>query len=206
MYASDNGEVVMADTVHKFLDFWFGHLGSADLPSSDRTSLWFGENDAAKQQLMQSFEKEFQDATVGHLDDWAETPRGRLALIILLDQFPRYLYRHSSQAFAYDENARQLCIDGLRQQMDKSLTLIERVFFYMPLVHTENSETQEQSIRLYQELTSLSMSETVQVYQLFLAYAYAHFRVIKQFGRFPQRNKMLGRKSTPAEVEFLKNA
>lgn len=195
----------MTDKIHEFLNFWFGNLGSADLPSSDRTSLWFGENDPAKQQLMQAFEKEFQDATLGHLDSWSKTSRGRLALIILLDQFPRYIYRHSSQAFAYDENARRLCIDGLRRKMDKSLTLIERVFFYMPLVHTESAETQEQSIRLYQDLASLSMSETAQVYQLFLAYAYAHFRVIKQFGRFPQRNKILGRESTPAELEFLKN-
>ena len=89
--------------------------------------------------------------------------------------------------------------------MDKSLTLIERVFFYMPLVHAEDTKNQEQSIRLYQELVSLSMSETTQIYQLFLAYAYAHFRVIKEFGRFPQRNKALGRPSTAAELVFLKN-
>lgn len=196
----------MADKIHELLNFWFGNLGLADLPSSDRTSLWFGDNDAEKQKLIQLFEKEFQDATMGRLDDWSTTPRGRLALIILFDQFPRHMYRHSPQAFAYDEHARQLCIEGLRQKMDKSLTLVERVFFYMPLVHTEDTVLQEQSIRLYQDLASLSMNETVQVYQLFLAYAYAHFRVIKQFGRFPQRNRLLGRESTPAELEFLKSA
>lgn len=76
----------------------------------------------------------------------------------------------------------------------------------MPLVHSENNDKQEQSIRLYQDLVSLSMSETTQIYQLFLAYAYAHFRVIKEFGRFPQRNKVLGRKSTDAELAFLKNS
>ncbi len=193
------------DRIHELLDFWFGNLGSADLPTSDRTSLWFGESDPVKKQLLESFESEFEKAMSGDLNNWAETPRGRLALIILLDQFPRYVYKRSSQAFAYDENARQLCIDGLQQKMDKSLTLIERVFFYMPLVHTESSETQEESIQLYQELAALSMTETTQVYQLFLAYAYAHFRVIKQFGRFPQRNEMLGRESTQAELEFLKN-
>jgi uncharacterized protein (DUF924 family) len=75
----------------------------------------------------------------------------------------------------------------------------------MPLVHSENHEYHEQSIRLYQELVSLSMSETTQIYQLFLAYAYAHYRVIKEFGRFPQRNKVLGRDSTDAELAFLKN-
>ena len=98
-----------------------------------------------------------------------------------------------------------MCQTGIEKKMDQSLTLIERVFFYMPLVHAENSDYQEKSIRLYQELVSLSMSETTQIYQLFLAYAYAHFRVIKEFGRFPQRNKVLGRKSTEAELAFLKN-
>lgn len=193
------------DKVHELLDFWFGSLGSADLPSSDRTNLWFGENDTIKRQLVLNFRKEFEEAAAGKLDDWSQTPRGRLALIILFDQFPRYLHRRSPDAFAYDSIAQKLCIEGLRDKMDRSLTLIERVFFYMPLVHAEDPERQEQSIRLYQNLVSLSMNETTQIYQLFLAYAYAHFRVIKEFGRFPQRNKTLGRISTETEIAFLKN-
>lgn len=195
----------MTDRVHELLNFWFGNLGSADLPTSDRTNLWFGENEAVKQQLVRAFNREFELAVTGDLSDWAETPRGRLALIILLDQFPRYIYKRSSDAFAFDSEAQRLCVEGLREKMDQSLTLIERVFFYMPLVHAESNEDQEKSIRLYQDLVSLSMSETTQIYQLFLAYAYAHFRVIKEFGRFPQRNKVLGRKSTDAELAFLKN-
>lgn len=194
----------MTDKIHELLNFWFGHLGSADLPTSDRTNLWFGENEVVKRQL-HSFSGEFEAATSGNLIEWANTSRGRLALIILLDQFPRYIHRSSSQAFAYDKKAQQLCVEGLRKKMDHSLTLIERVFFYMPLVHAEDNESQEKSIRLYQELVTLSMSETTQIYQLFLAYAYAHFRVIKEFGRFPQRNKVLGRESTEAELAFLKN-
>jgi uncharacterized protein (DUF924 family) len=193
---------IMTDKVHELLDF----LGSADLPTSDRTNLWFGDNDEGKKQLVSAFRQEFQAATQGNLKEWADTPRGRLALIILLDQFPRYLHKRSPQAFAYDEEAQRLCAEGLRLKMDQSLTLIERVFFYMPLVHSEDSDNQEQSIRLYQALVTLSMSETTQIYQLFLAYAYAHFRVIKEFGRFPQRNLILGRPSTEAEITFLKNA
>lgn len=195
----------MTDRIHQLLDFWFGHLGSADLPTSDRTNLWFGESDAVKQKLMLQFDDEYQAAISGHIDDWKNTPRGRLGLILLYDQFPRYLHQKTPNAFAYDAKAQQLCIEGLKEKMDQSLTLIERVFFYMPLVHAESVEIQEKSIRLYQELVTLSMSETTQIYQLFLAYAYAHFRVIKEFGRFPQRNKILGRESTEAEVNFLKN-
>lgn len=195
----------MTDKIHEVLNFWFGNLGSADLPTSDRTNLWFGENDAAKKQLLEAFRNEFEAAALGELSEWGKTPRGRLALIILLDQFPRYLHRRTPQAFAYDREAQKLCAEGLRERMDHTLTLIERVFFYMPLVHSENAKSQEKSIRLYQDLVSLSMSETTQIYQLFLAYAYAHFRVIKEFGRFPQRNKVLGRQSTDAELAFLKN-
>ncbi len=198
-------EHIEHEKVHDLLSFWFGDLGHADLPSSDRTNLWFGENEQLKKGLLEAYKKEYENATQGSLDTWAESPRGRLALILLLDQFSRSLYRNSPDAFAYDAQAQQLCLDGLEQKMDQSLTLIERVFFYMPLVHAENSERQEQSIRLFQNLVTLSMTETTQVYQLFLAYAYAHFRVIKEFGRFPQRNKILGRQSTDAETAFLKN-
>jgi uncharacterized protein (DUF924 family) len=196
----------MTDRIHKLLDFWFGDLGHADLPSSDRTNLWFGENEKLKLALLEAFKEDYNAATNGQLTNWAESARGRLALIILLDQFSRSMHRNSPQAFEYDLTARELCLDGLKKQMDHSLTLIERVFFYMPLVHSEDVHNQEQSIRLFQNLVSLSMAETTQVYQLFLAYAYAHFRVIKEFGRFPQRNQMLGRESTEAETAFLKNA
>ncbi len=195
----------MEDSIHKLLDFWFGDLGHADLPTSDRTNLWFGENEELKISMLQEFKEEYAQAVEGKLNNWCELPRGRLALIILLDQFSRSLYRNSSKAFEHDLKAQDLCLQGLADKMDQSLTLIERVFFYMPLVHAENSERQEQSIRLFQSLVALSMTETTQVYQLFLAYAYAHFRVIKEFGRFPQRNSVMKRESTVDEIAFLKN-
>jgi len=195
----------MVDRVHEFLDLWFGNLGSADLPSSGRTNLWFGDNESVKQKMVDGFSKEFRDLIDGNLDGWLETPRGRLATIILLDQYSRYKNPTTSEAFEYDNYAQRLCIEGIQKKMDQSLTLIERVFFYMPLVHAENPQIQESSIRLYQDLASLSMTETSQIYQLFLAYAYAHFRVIKEFGRFPQRNAVLNRSSTNAELAFLKN-
>lgn len=196
----------MTDRAHELLEFWFGDLGHADLPTSDRTNLWFGENEKLRSELLEKFKNEYEDASSGKLAHWENSPRTRLALIILLDQFPRYLNRNTAEAFAFDKKALELCLESLNNKTDQSLTLIERVFFYMPLVHSESVQSQELSIRLFQNLVSLSMSETTQVYQLFLAYAYAHFRVIKEFGRFPQRNKILGRVSTDAEINFLKNA
>ena len=196
----------MTNHIHPLLTAWFGELGTADLPNSDRTNLWFGEDIAPKQQLLDRFQEDYHKAIQGALSHWAATPRGRLALIILIDQFSRVCYDHSKDAFAYDEQAQQLCLEGVQQQMDQALTLIERVFFYMPLVHAESVPLQEHSIQLYESLTALSMIETKQVYQLFLAYAYAHFKVIKTFGRFPQRNEILNRPSTEAELTFLKRS
>jgi len=197
---------VSDDRVHELLNYWFGDLGHADLPTSDRTNLWFGENEQLKKEMLNVFTPEYNIAKQGELENWAQSPRGRLALIILLDQFSRWSHRNSVEAFSCDPFAQQLCIDGIEKKMDQFLTLIERVFFYMPLVHAEDAEKQEKSIHLFQSLVELSLTETTQVYQLFLAYAYAHFRVIKEFGRFPQRNYILGRESTPAEIAFLKSA
>src|SRR3990167_94792 len=196
----------MTDKIHEVLTYWFGDPGVADLPTSDRTSLWFGEADAVKKELNELFKPEFEAAIAGNLKEWAKTPRGRLALILMFDQFPRFIDRYTRDAFSHDKKALKLCEEGLNEKMDHSLTLIERVFFYMPLVHAEDVHCQERSIRLYQELVALSMTETTQVYQLFLAYAYAHFRVIKEFGRFPQRNRVLGRTSTQEEIDFMKSA
>ncbi len=196
----------MTDKIHEILTFWFGDLGRADLPTSDRTNLWFGENEHLKKQMLEMYRGEYEKATTNELTEWANSPRGRLALIILLDQFSRWAHRDSADAFKHDMLAQELCVEGIKQKMDQSLTLIERVFFYLPLVHSEDAAKQEQSIHYFQNLVALSMTETTQVYQLFLAYAYAHFRVIKEFGRFPQRNALLNRQSTPAEIAFLKSA
>lgn len=196
----------MPDKIHALLNHWFGDLGVADLPTSDRTNLWFGEDNALKEKITNNYLHDYQAAVEDKLADWRETPRGCLALIILLDQFSRYVHRNSVQAFENDKKAQELALQGIELKMDLTLTLIERVFFYMPLVHAEDAAIQEHSIRLFQSLVGLSMPETVQVYQLFLAYAYAHFRVVKEFGRFPQRNTILGRKSTDAEIAFLKSS
>lgn len=197
---------VMTKRAQELLDYWFGDLGRADLPSSDRTNLWFGEQTDLRNKILQTFQNDYIAATQDKLPSWRKTARGCLALIILLDQFPRALYLNSAEAFAHDAKALKLSLDGVKEGLDHSLTLIERVFFYMPLVHSEDADIQEKSIRLFQGLVGLSMTETTQVYQLFLAYSYAHFRVIKEYGRFPQRNELLCRPSTPAEIAFLRSA
>jgi uncharacterized protein (DUF924 family) len=131
---------------------------------------------------------------------------GILALIILLDQFPRHLYRQTPSAFAQDQKALNLCLAGIQNEFDHLLSLIERVFFYYPLMHAESLEMQATAVRAYQILVNLAFPETRAIYENFLAYAIKHYEIIKQFGRFPHRNLLLGRMSTADELEFLKTA
>lgn len=139
----------------------------------------------------------------GDLLDWSSTPGGRLALIVVTDQFPRNIFRGSKRAFAYDKLALRWCLDGLAQRVDPQLLPIERWFFYLPLQHSESIAHQEQSVSLYSTLLGeVSDAEKV-VFQGCLSYAIRHRDVVSQFGRFPHRNKLLDRESTPEELAFL---
>lgn len=192
------------EKIDALLSLWFGDLSLADLPDQNRTTLWFSEEASKVMGIEHQFDEIYTKARRGELSEWELCPRGRLALIILLDQFPRIFGADSKVAFELFSQAYALSLGGIRMGYDHQLTLIERVFFYLPLVHTETLEAQDMAVKLFQQLTQLSMPETTQVYQLFLAYAYAHHRVIKQFGRFPQRNRILGRENTEDEDQFLK--
>lgn len=196
-------KITDTDRIDAIMDFWFGDLQKADLPGSQNTTLWFGGSKEIDGQIKALFAKDLESAILGKYDHWVETPRGTLALIILFDQFSRNIYRSQAAAFAQDDKALTLCLNGIKQQQDHTLTLIQRVFFYMPLEHSEKIERQEQSVSAFQTLASISMPETAGVYQAFLKYAFMHYDVIKQFGRFPHRNAVLARNSTEAELLFL---
>lgn len=189
--------------IDDIMDFWFGDLKVADLPGNDRTRLWFGGGKVVDKEISDEFLEDMNDAIAGKLDDWAKTPRGRLALILIFDQFSRNIFRNTKEAFAQDKMALALCIEGLKKQDDHTLTLIQRVFFYMPLEHSERIDMQEQSVAAFQALADITLPETASVYHAFLRYAVMHFEVIRQFGRFPHRNVVLGRESTEAEALFL---
>ena len=164
------------------LDFWF---------REEHRPFWFAQDASFDAQIRRRFEGLLQEALEGQHEDWAQTPRGRLALILVLDQFPRNLYRHTARAFSGDERARRLVLDGLGSEGD--LSVDERGFFYLPLEHAEDRELQALSVRLFEELGHAN----------YLDYARQHQAIIDRFGRFPHRNECLGRESTPEEVEFL---
>jgi uncharacterized protein (DUF924 family) len=145
------------------------------------------------------------DKTIhGDYDPWMKTPRGQLALVIVLDQFSRHIYRGSPLAFSQDSRALEICLKGLQTESDHFLSLIERVFFYFPLLHSEKLAHQDQAVHCYYQLGELAFSETRVIYDSFLKFANHHYNIIQRFGRFPQRNHILGRQSTPEEEQYLR--
>ncbi|MCI0527776.1 MAG: DUF924 domain-containing protein [Nitrospira sp.] len=187
--------------IEEILNFWFGDLQKLNL--EDRLKLWFGGGEETDQLIRDKFGADVLRAIQGDYAHWEETPRGCLALIILLDQFSRNIYRDTPKAFAQDEMALGLCLRGIGQGKDLALEPIERTFFYLPMEHSENLEIQRRSVQAFEGLVKAVPPEMKKVYEGFLDYAVRHCVIIERFGRFPHRNEILGRASTKEELEFL---
>ncbi len=194
----------MTASPESVLDFWFGAPGSAAEVAGRQRTLWFGKSPANDQAVIDRFAATLTAATAGRLDHWAHTPRGRLALVIVLDQFPYHIHRDRPQAFATDPQALALSLATLAADEDRQLAPIERVFLYLPLEHAESIELQARSVSLYEKLAHEVAADERALFDGFLDYARRHRDVVARFGRFPHRNAILARASTPDEVEFLK--
>jgi uncharacterized protein (DUF924 family) len=194
------------ERIETILHYWFGNAEKTTLPSEHRTWMWFSGDASLDDEIKTQFQGDLNKAIHGGYNHWKETPRGFLALIILLDQFSRHIYRHTPKAFEQDKKALQLCLEGVELSYDHQLSLIERVFFYFPLMHSESLEMQTLSVRAYQILAAIAFAETRPLFQQFLDYALGHSEHIQRFGRFPHRNQTLGRPSTEVELAFLKTA
>lgn len=189
--------------IDQILSFWFREQELSAPQIDRRMDIWFGEDPAFDEAIMAGFEDDVEAASNGRLDHWAEEPRGRLALILLIDQFRRNIHRNTAKAFSHDKLALKLCVEGAVKKKDKGLTPIEKVFFYMPLQHAESVKVQAKSVELFNKLAE-SVSPTYRETFLTVAqFAELHKDIIDQFGRFPHRNKLLGRENTPEENEYL---
>lgn len=195
----------MMEQYEEVLSFWFGTIKDG-FPVTDRNALWWAGKPENDQLIVELFRRSVQLALKGELDHWAETPRGRLALIILLDQFTRTIYRGGADAFAGDAQALTLCQQGLEHGHDKALELVERVFFYMPLEHAEDIDVQHKSVFCFEQLVLETPGEQKLLSEGWLDFAEQHFAQIERFGRFPHRNEALGRSSSPEELAFLLQA
>lgn len=194
----------MLATPEAVLNYWFGAPGSAREIAERQSKLWFGKLLEKDREVSEQFSPTFNVAITGSLDDWAGTPRGRLALVVVLDQFPHHIHRDTPQAFAQDEKALALSLAALATGEDKTLTLIERVFLYLPLEHAESVAMQDLSVAQYQQLVDEASESEGALFVNFLDYAHKHRDVVVRFGRFPHRNDILGRPSTADEIAFLK--
>lgn len=184
------------------LEFWFGSDADDAAVAKERANLWWSKNKETDDKIRRRFEIYVILAVSEQLRDWLATSRGRLALIILTDQFPRNIYR-DDRAFSCDQKALTWCIEGLEQKVDRELRPIERVFFYLPLEHAEYIEHQDLSVKCFSELVSTVPAEQRPIFEEYLDYAVRHRQIIERFGRFPHRNEILGRESTADEAAFL---
>ena len=187
----------------ELLAFWFGDDSDDAAVAAAKAELWWGHSPATDELLRERFGAAATAAAADDLDHWAESPRGRLALILLLDQLPRAIHRDTPEAFAQDAAARILAEQGLESGMDELLRPIERLFLYLPLEHSEDLEDQDRCVELFRELAESIPEDERPTFLNFVDYAQKHREVIARFGRFPHRNRILGRESTPEEETFL---
>lgn len=186
------------------IEYWFGDLSAPDATIAGRqSSLWWGKDEAVDVEMRYHFEPLVTSAGTGELDEWKATPDGWLALILLTDQVPRNIWRGRRDMYRFDDVARALSAQGIEAGIDQALRPIQRVFFYLPLEHSEDIEDQAWCVDLMRGLARSVPEEQRPVFEGFVEYAEAHHRVIEQFDRFPHRNGILGRDSTSEETEFL---
>ncbi len=185
------------------LEYWFG-------PDPDEATVlaagmprWFGGDPLIDTEIRQRFAAAVDAARRGELTHWSGSADGRLALLILLDQFGRHLHRDNAAAFAADLVAQHICLEGLRLGHDRQLGRPQRSFYYLPLEHAENLSLQHCSVALYAALHDEAPARLAEPYRVFSDYAVKHREVIQRHGRFPHRNLALGRSNTPAETEYL---
>jgi uncharacterized protein (DUF924 family) len=174
--------------IDEILKFWFEDI---------EHSRWFKKDPDFDRELEQRFGHLLELANDAQLDDWCDTPRGRLALIIVLDQFSRNIHRGTSRSFDADPKALSLAVKGINDGSDQELSLEQRSFFYLPLRHAEDLAMQELGLAKTRELNEAGYGTD--------QYALNHLEIIARFGRFPHRNAVLGRRSTPEEDEYLKD-
>lgn len=176
--------------------WWFKPEDTSQNTAGSRR--WFDLDPEFDELCRTKFLATYEEAADGRLEHWKNSPRSCLALILLLDQFPRNMFRGTARAFATDAKAREVSRYAIASGFERDLTPDERMFTYLPFEHSENLDDQRESIRLYSALIAEYPDQ-----KDLLGYAQRHMEIVRRFGRFPARNKALGRKSTAEEIRFL---
>ena len=185
------------------LRFWLGAY-PLDAGAMQRVQAqWFRKDEAFDARLREDFGATIAAARAGRLDRWADTAEGRLALLIVLDQFTRNAFRGQPDGFAGDAQALALALRGIELGHDQAVPPMARIFCYLPLEHAEDATLQARNVALFQALRDAPGAEPRAFFDGTLDYALRHQDVIARFGRFPHRNAILGRTSTAAELDYL---
>ncbi len=202
----EENETVAASGPEEVLSYWFPEgINNADPETLRRQGKrWMQGGPEVDKEITERFRKLLEQARRGELDHWADTPRGRLALVIVLDQFSRHIYRGSPLSYAQDEKALELALEGIDLGMDRELGAMERNFFWLPLGHSEDLALHERSVRHAEEEAANAPLHLKALYEFGVSQAEAARSVIARFGRHPHRNEILGRTSTPEELEYLR--
>ena len=191
-------------SAEEVLEFWFDGAEADPAQLTGRKQLWFQATPEDDATIRERFEPLLQDLAAGGWETWVRSgPKGRLGAIMVLDQFPRMIYRDTPKAFAFDALARQICKAGLDEGADRSLKELERWFFYMPLMHSEDLFDQERCVDLFVSLLEDCRTPYEDVITNALDFARRHRDVVAEFGRYPHRNVILGRDSTDEERVYL---
>jgi uncharacterized protein (DUF924 family) len=185
------------------LQFWFGKNLEDRKQIAARCNLWFGNNPDFDESIRQRFGDLPDLAVGGRLVSWLSSPRSSLALTLILDQFPRNLFRGCPRAFAFDRQAVEIAKTAIGYRFDLKVHPLEATFFYMPLEHAESSALQELAVEKFRRLRDRAPRHLQEIFTGFLVYAVAHRAVIRRFGRFPHRNEMLGRTPNAEERAYL---
>jgi uncharacterized protein (DUF924 family) len=193
----------LIDDINKVLGFWFGYEKDQKEVIRQQSGLWWGKDVNIDFDIKERFEEIYQLAINDKLGDWLNSIKGQLALIIVLDQFSRVINRDNADAFSQDSKALAIALEGVGKSYDNSLPFIERVFYYMPLEHSENLDNQSQSVELFQKLLFEVPEDMKKEFQGYLQFAEKHKEIIERFRRFPHRNKVLNRLSSAEELAFL---
>ena len=207
MVAESSDEVGGMVDPEEVLSYWFPEeLADADLETMRRQGeRWMAGGPEVDTEITERFGELLERARRGEFDPWADTPRGRLALIIVLDQFSRNIHRGSPLSYSQDEKALELALEGIEVGMDRELKASERMFFWLPLGHSEDLALHERSIRHAEEEAANAPPRLRPMYEFGVSQAKAARSVIARFGRHPHRNEILGRTSTPEELEYLRS-
>ncbi len=185
------------------LEFWFADALESPEAAQARSSFWFGNDAATDSLIWELYGDTLTDAAAGHYDDWLQTARGRLALIIVLDQFPRNIFRGTAEVYRYDPIVIALAQAGVALGQLAGLTVPEQAFFLMPYQHSEDLDVQRSGVALMQAMVSEAPPEWRAIARNFSEFAVKHMDIVESYGRFPHRNKVLGRHTTDDEALFL---